>query len=362
MKKLLATMLIAAMTLSLAACSNEETAATVQKVADAAEELYLKDINPSDYVTLGDYKNLTPSIVKEEITDEQVQSYVESLPSQYPDRTEVTGRAAQIGDVANIDYEGKLDGVAFEGGTAQGYDLSLGSGTFIPGFEDGVVGMEIGSTKDIDLTFPTEYGNSDLAGKAVVFTVKLNALQEETVPKLDDAFAQKLGETDLEGLKASVKASFEQSAETDYQNRLLDDIENQILASSTFKDIPEAYVNSMYNQYMDSLTQYAAQAGASEGQVASYFFGVSEENYQEGMKEWAAEMAKKYIMLGAIAAENNITITPEEVDKDIQDMLSSSGSEMSLDEYKAQMNYLEAYSENMLVMKVEDYIITNLAK
>ncbi len=368
MKKFIATTLIAAMMLTLTACSDEakktaQDAATVaQGVADAAEGIYLKDINPADYVTLGNYVGLTPTFEKEVITDEKVQQYMEGLPAQYPEQKDITDRdVAQNGDVANIDYEGKLDGVAFDGGTAQGYDLPLGSGVFIPGFEEGVVGMKVGETKDLELTFPEDYGSADLAGKTTIFTVKLNSLKEEVIPELNDEFAVSLGETDLEGLRNAIKTSMEQSAESDYQSRLMDDLEKQVKEASTFHDIPEAYVDSMYAQYMESLSQYAAQAGATEGQVAAYFFGVSEDDYETGMREWASEMAENYIMLAAIAAENNITITDEEVDADIQEMLTSNGSDMTVEEYKEQMDFIEAYKENMLVMKVEDFIVSKAA-
>ena len=140
---------------------------------------YLKDFDPSKYVTLGEYKGMNITIPKTEVTDEDVDSYIDYLLSANESYVDITDRdVAQNGDVANIDYEGKKDGVAFDGGTAQGYDLNLGSGVFIDGFEDGVVGMKVGETKDLTLTFPDNYANEDLAGAEVVFTVTLNSIKE----------------------------------------------------------------------------------------------------------------------------------------------------------------------------------------
>lgn len=364
MKKFIVTTIIAAMMLSLSACSDEakktaeDATAVAQGVADAASKdyLYLKDINPADYVTLGQYVGLTPSFEKTEVTDEQIEAYINSLPSQFPDESEITGRPAQLGDIANIDYEGKIDGVAFDGGTAQEYDLNLGSGTFIDGFEDGVVGMEIGSTKDIDLTFPETYGNADLAGKAVVFTVTLNSLKEQIIPELNDEFAQKLGETDLEALRQAVRETYESSAESDYQTRLDDDLEKQVLDSSTFKELPEGFVSRIVDRMMDSLKSYALQSGASEGEIAQYYFGFSKDNYEEELKEYCDQMAKEYIMLAAIAAENNIEVTEEELDQSMQETIAGAGSSMTVEDYKAQLDSLEDYREYVLIVKTIDFI------
>lgn len=372
MKKFIATTLIAAMTLSMVACSNEakqtaeetaqiagEVANEVASVAENATGLYLKDINPSEYVTLGNYIGLTPSFEKEIVDDAKVQQYLDYLPYYYQTETPVTDRAAEIGDTANINYEGKIDGTTFEGGTATGSNLELGSHTYIEGFEDGVVGMKIGETKELNLTFPENYTlNEELSGKAVVFTVKLNSLTVKTIPELDDEFAKTLGEDNLEALRASVKQELTNQSESDYQTRLMDDLEKQVKENSTFKELPAGYVDRIYNQLLTSLKNYAAQAGATEAQVAQYYFGITSDDYEQGLKDYSEEIAKDFIMLGAIAAENNITVTPEEINTDLQKMIDDNGLDVTIDEFK--QNYISEadHVETLLMTKVEEFIVS----
>lgn len=163
------------------------------------EAAYLKDIDTSGYVTLGEYKGMDLALEEPEIPEEYLESYIQYVLTNNPEYVDITDRAVQTGDVVNIDYEGKLDGVAFAGGTAQGADLTIGSGQFISGFEDGCIGMEIGQTRDVEARFPDPYKNNpDLAGKTAVFTVTLNGIREVKIPELTDEYVASLGMEDCE--------------------------------------------------------------------------------------------------------------------------------------------------------------------
>ena len=166
---------------SSAAASSDEASNTtldIFKGIDNLETITLNDIKPGDYVELGEYKGITVELAPATVTDEQVEEYINNLALSSPLMTEITDRAVESGDVTNIDFEGRYADTeeAFDGGTAQGYDLEIGSGSFIPGFEDGVIGMNVGESKDIKLTFPEDYAAANLAGKEVIFKVTVNKI------------------------------------------------------------------------------------------------------------------------------------------------------------------------------------------
>ena len=156
-------LIVATAAMMMTGCGSEAKEETTAAAAEAAKEPDAEDLEDEASIVLGDYSNLTLTVKKTEVTDDSVEKRIKNLAAQNPE--EITDRAAELGDIANIDYVGTKDGVAFDGGTAEGYDLTLGSGQFIDGFEDGVVGMEIGSEKDLNLTFPENYGNAELAGQ-----------------------------------------------------------------------------------------------------------------------------------------------------------------------------------------------------
>jgi len=205
MKKFITTMTVLALSASvLAGCgktaeNGESTQAGTESAAPAetgsetaaaaveyGEDAYVDGINVADYVTLGEYKGIEVTETTPTVTDDYVQSYIDYALQSNMVTTEVTDRAVQTGDFANIDYEGKIDGVAFEGGTDKGYDLEIGSGSFIDGFEDGLIGAEIGETRDVTVTFPESYPNAEVAGKEAVFTVTVNSIHTESLPELTD--------------------------------------------------------------------------------------------------------------------------------------------------------------------------------
>lgn len=346
-KEWIAALLLAVMALAVTACGKKDT----------SDLVYLKDFDASDYVELADYKNVEISVEKPEVTDEEVDRSVQYLLQSRPVTTPVTDREAQLGDVANIDFEGKLDGVAFEGGTSAGYNLTLGGGGFIDGFEDGVVGMEIGETKDLDLSFPDPYTNNpDLAGKAVVFTVTLNSLSVQEPAELNDEFVAGLGLegcSTVEELQEYFRSNLAESKAQQYADDKKNAIVEELERSSTCEAAPDGMVDRMKNTLIANITFYAEIYGADVGTYVSNVYGGTAEEYEETLRGQAALMAQRYIMLAAIAGEEGLSITDQEFEDQL--MEEAQNSNMELEDYKAEID-LEAYKEYLLMEKVMDYL------
>ena len=221
-------------------------------------------------VTLGEYKGVEVKKEKTEVTDEQVDAKVEEERSKQATEVAVEGRAVAEGDTVNLDYAGSVDGVAFAGGTAQGQTLKIGSHTFIPGFEEQMVGMNIGEEKDLDVTFPEEYHAKELAGKKAVFHVKVNGITETQLPALDDDFAKDISEFDtLEEYKADIRAKLEaQAAERD-QNAFTNAVIEKVIANATV-EIPEAMIERQIDSMMRDFEYRLASQGLKLADFMKY--------------------------------------------------------------------------------------------
>lgn len=315
MKKTKKLLLIAMASLALAsitACSNK---AKTETTAEASQSDIVELEKPKSYgeVKLGQYKGIDLVVDKAEVTDEEVEAQVQAIVSGNPDVQEITDRAVQSGDIANIDYEGKKDGVAFDGGTATGYDLTIGSGTFIPGFEDGVIGMNIGETKDINLTFPEDYGNEDLAGKEVVFTVKLNAIKLEIPATLDDAWVEKYtnGEQKtVEEYRQVIKTEMQESRAAQVEYQAQSDAMQTIIANSEFTPNEEA-IEYEKNSQKNLLKKQAEESNISLENLLS-MYGMTEEQFEEQLDIYAKEAVNRKLLIDAIAKAENIEATTED--------------------------------------------------
>ena len=361
MKKIISLLLAGVMMLSITACGNNADGKKELSQAEKQGAAYLNQFNPGDFVTLGDYKGIEVTVPKATVTDEEVEEYLNYLPSYYSTQVDVMDRAAVNGDTVDIAFVGKIDGVEFEGGSAESYNLTLGSHQFIDGFEDGVVGMMPGDTKDLELKFPENYGKEDLAGKAVVFTVTVNRIIEYETPELDDEFAKSLdrGYETVDDLREDIRKDALAEAEANRENQIKSSIEKAVEDGCTFGDMPTLFVDRMVNTLKESIEESAVQYGVEPAQVASYYYGIAEDNYEAGIREYCEDMAHMYIMLGAIASENNIAVTDEEMEQAMLDELAASGAQYSLDEYKEILGDLESYREYVLINKVMDFLGEN---
>lgn len=313
------------------AAVTEETSGSQESGAASAETKAEEELTDEASLELGEYKGLTLTAVKAGVTDEDLEAELENLKSQYP--AEVTGRAAKLGDVANIDYVGTKDGEAFSGGTAEGFDLALGSGTFIDGFEDGVVGMNVGEERDLNLTFPENYKSADLAGQDVVFHVTLNAIKNVENTAIDDALAQRVmddADATVDQLRSQVYGGLENQAESIFFNEAGSELLNQAIENSTVTCDPDA-VDDMYNQLVTTYTAYAGQYGMELEEFLSMFLQTD----KAGLKETAENLVKQEMVLNAIIEAEGIEATDEEKDKlaqmnyfaDADEMVSTYGEE-----------------------------------
>ena len=268
-------------------------------------------------VTLGQYKGLEVEKTEASVTDEQVQAELDRM-AQNVASTETVDRAAQMGDTANIDFEGFDNGVPFEGGKGENFDLKLGSGQFVPGFEEQVVGMTAGEEKNIDITFPEDY-HKELAGKAVVFHVKLNKVTVTMVPEMDDEFAKDVSEFDtLDALKADVRAkALEQAqkqADSAFENACVEKA-----AENTTVDMPKALVENELDVQMERFGYQLQMSGYSMEQYAK-MMGGDVNTMRNAFRPAAEKQAKISVTLEAIAKAEGLTATEEEIEEEIKSL------------------------------------------
>ena len=273
------------------------------------------DVYPE--VTLGQYKGLEVEKAEPVVTDAQVQAELDNM-AQNVASTENVERAAEMGDTANIDFEGFDNGVPFEGGKGEGFDLKLGSHSFVPGFEEQIVGMNVGEEKDIDITFPEDY-HKELAGKAVVFHVKLNKLTVTIVPQQDDEFAKDVSEFDtLEELKADIKAKALEKAtkqlESSFENAAIEKA-----AENTTVDMPNALVEKELDIQMERFGYQLQMSGYSMEQYAK-MMGGDVNTMRNAFRPTAEKQAKISVTLEKIAEVENISVTEEDIAEELENM------------------------------------------
>ena len=284
-------------------------------------------------VVLGDYKNLEAKKVVDEVTDDDVSAEVERARDRNSRFVEVTDRPARLDDQVNIDYAGFDGDNQFAGGTAKGQELVLGSGQFIPGFEDQLVGATVGQDVDVNVTFPEEYHEKSLAGKPVVFHVHVNGIREKEVPALDDEFAKDMGFDTLDEYKADVKANLikrnEERAETAFENEVVEKA-----VATCEMDIP----NGMVEEAIDNMLRDMEMRLMYQGMKLDDYFkytGQTREQVREMYREQAAERVKTQLALEAIRDAEKIEATEEEIDAEIAKLADS--RKKSLEDMKKQL-------------------------
>ncbi|MCM1568656.1 MAG: FKBP-type peptidyl-prolyl cis-trans isomerase [Roseburia sp.] len=284
----------------------------------------LKDVVVLEYVTLCDYRAL--KVDGQSATQEEIESNLLAVyADNYPAEMRVTERAVQLGDTANIDFEGKKDGVAFQNGSAQGSNLTIGSGQFIDGFEDGLIGVMPGETVDLPLTFPENYGNVELAGQDVVFTVKVNYIIPEGI---DDTAVEKMGVdgvTDAAGLRRYVEDYINSYYRENMENETL----TQFINACTFDIMPEALVEKYRQNLKKNMEQSAALAGMEVDSYMSVYYGTDLETFIAG---YAEQSLKLNLACQAVANQEQLNISDEELDAMLEDYAGQAGYQ-SVEEY-----------------------------
>ena len=268
-------------------------------------------------VTLGEYKGVEVKKEHTLVTEDDVNAEIEKERNKQAAEVSVDDRAVAEGDTVNLDYSGSVDGVKFEGGTAEGQTLKIGSHTFIPGFEEQMVGMNIGEEKDLNVTFPTEYHAPDLAGKEAVFHVKVNGITETQLPALDDDFAKDISEFDtLDAYKADVRAKLEaQAAERD-NNAFTNAVIEKVMANATV-EIPDAMVERQIDSMVRNFEARLAQQGLKLADFMKYT-GQDEKAFRGQYRDQAEKSVRANLVLEAVENTEKFEATEEEIDAEIE--------------------------------------------
>ena len=275
------------------------------------------DVYPE--VTLGQYKGLEVEKAETNVTDEQVQAELDRM-AQNVASTETVERAAQMGDTANIDFEGFDNGVAFDGGKGENFDLKLGSGSFVPGFEEQIVGMNAGEEKDIDITFPENY-HEGLAGKPVVFHVKLNKVTETVVPALDDEFAKDVSEFDtLDELKADIRTKAAEAAEKQ-ANSAFEQACVEKAAENTTVEMPKALIEAELDTQMERFGYQLQMSGYSMEAYAK-MMGGDVATMRNAFRPAAEKQAKINVTLEKIGEVEGIEVSEDEINAELESLAS----------------------------------------
>ena len=289
-------------------------------------------------VTLGEYKGVEVKKADLTVTDEEIEAELKKEQEKNSRTVNVDDRAVENGDMIKLDFEGFVDGVAFDGGKGENYDLTIGSNSFIPGFEDQLVGAKIGEDVDVNVTFPEEYHAKDLAGKAAVFKCKVNAISVKELPELDDEFAQEVSEFDtLDEYKTDVKKNLEEKkaaeAKTAKENEAVDKaVENAQM------DIPDPMIDSQVEQMINDYARRLQSQGLSMEQYMQ-FTGTTLDALKEQVRPQALTQIKSRLVLEKIAEVEDIQISDEKLDEELTKMAES--YKMELDKLKELMGDYE---------------------
>lgn len=340
---------------STEAATEADTEASTE--ASSEEELEITerpDYKALDYVELGEYKGLTVEVSPTTVTDDEVLKQIRANAGS-DILEEVTEGTVEEGDTANIDYEGKLDGEAFDGGTAKDTDLEIGSGTFIPGFEDGLIGVKIGDTVDLPLTFPENY-TEELAGKDVVFTVTVNSVKR--MPELTDDLVNQItdGEyTDVDSYKESVRKDLEDAKVASRPSEINNSLLTQIAATSTIKEYPQELVDYAANNMKNYYKQQAESSNMEFADFLSTYFSMDEDTFNEQVELVVKQNLRAELYLKAIAEAEGIELTDEEYEAKCEEFAENYGYD-SVEKFKA------AYTEDEIRLSaLEDKVLEFLS-
>ena len=268
-------------------------------------------------IELADYNGIEVEAVLAPVTDEEIDREIDTVRRRNARETEVTDRAAAMGDIAVIDYEGFVDGVAFDGGKDQGHRLTLGSGQFIPGFEEGVVGHNAGEEFDVNVTFPTEYHAAELAGKVAVFKVKLNSIVFEELPELDDDFAVEVSSFDtFAEYRSDVAAKIEKRHQTNADREVEEKVQNA-LADKVTAVIPDAMVDREVEAMVRDGESRMQMQGLDFKTYLQYF-GMDLDGYKEQVRPAAVTRVKTELALEKVAELEKIEISEEDIENEYQ--------------------------------------------
>lgn len=320
--------------------------------------IFTAEVATKPEVTLGEYKGLEVDKVSTRVTQKEVEAKIEEEAEKNARTVTVEDRAVQDGDEVVLDFEGFVDGEAFEGGKGENYPLTIGSGSFIPGFEEQLVGAEAEKEVEVKVTFPEDYHAEELKGKEAVFKCTVHEIKAKELPEIDDEFAAEVSEFDtLDEYKADVKAKIKEQKATDGKRKQEDQAVEQAIKNASY-EIPDAMVDTQISQMANDFAQRIQSQGLTMEQYYQ-FTGMTEEKMNEEFKPQAVKRIETRLVLEAIAKAENIEISDEKLDEEIAKMAEA--YKMEADKLKEFMGDAEKkqMKEDMAVQEAVTFLVEN---
>lgn len=321
--------------------------------------IYTAEVATRPEVTLGKYMGVTVTKIDTSVTEDEVEAELENQRNTNARTVTVTDRPVKEGDTAVIDFEGFVDGVAFDGGKAENHSLEIGSHSFIDTFEDQLVGKNAGDEVEVNVTFPEEYQAADLAGKPAVFKVKINEIKAKELPELNDEFAQDVAGVDtLAEYKEELKKNLTEKKENEAKKTKEDEAIQKIIDKSKM-DLPEAMIDTQCETMVNEFAQRIAQSGLSMDQYLQ-FSGMTVDQLKEQVRPEAETRIKSSLVLEQIAKEENIEVSDEDINAEIEKMAKAYGMEADkLKEYMGDSEK-ESMKRDLAITKAVDLIMENV--
>ncbi|RAZ68600.1 trigger factor [Planococcus maitriensis] len=329
----------------------------IEKLEKNEPLVFTAKVTVKPEVELGEYKGLEVSKEDTDVTDEEIEEQLKQSQERMAELTVKEDGQVENGDTAVIDFEGFVDGEAFEGGAGNDYSLEIGSNSFIPGFEEQLVGAKAGEQKDVEVTFPEEYHAEELAGKAATFKVTVNEVKAKELPELNDEFAKELDE-EVEGLdalrtkmKENLKAEKENASETQMRDELV-----QKAAENATVEIPQAMIDSEIDRMMQDFEQRLSQQGMNK-ELYFQFSGQDEDALREQMKADAETRVRVSLTLEAIAKAENMEVTSEDIDKELEKMAGQFN--MDAEQIKTALGGTEMLENDIRMQNTVEFLVEN---
>ncbi|MCY8718002.1 trigger factor [Bacillus sp. S10C12M] len=329
----------------------------VEKIEKGESLIFTAKVTVKPEVKLGEYKGLGIEKDDTAVTDEDVQNELKALQERQAELVVKEEGAVEEGNTVVLDFEGFVDGEAFEGGKAENYSLEVGSGSFIPGFEDQLIGLEAGAEKDVEVTFPEEYHAEELAGKPAVFKVKIHEIKAKELPELDDEFAKDIDEEveTLAELTEKTKKRLEEAKENEADAKLREELVLKASENAEI-DVPQAMIDTELDRMLKEFEQRLQMQGMNL-ELYTQFSGQDEAALKEQMKEDAEKRVKSNLTLEAIAKAENLEVSDEEVDAELSKMAEAYN--MPVENIKQAIGSTDAMKEDLKVRKAIDFLVEN---
>ena len=331
----------------------------VVQIEKGKDFIYTAEVDLKPEVELGTYKGIEIEKVDTVVSGEDVDNEIERVRKTNARKVDITDRAAQDGDITNIDFEGFVDEVAFEGGKGEGYDLTLGSKSFIPGFEDQIIGHSIGEEFDVNVTFPEDYHSEELKGKAAVFKCKINTIKENQLPELDDEYVSDISDAEtVEDYKATIRKQLEEKKEKQAKATRENKAIEKLIESSKM-DIPASMIENQQHSMLDEFKQQLAMQGMSFDMYSQYT-GMNEDVMLEQVKPEAEKRVKSRLVLEAVSKAENIEVSDEDLDKKLEDMAAMYKMDAAKLKDLVGDKEKEAIKKDIAVEKAAELIVENI--